>query len=158
MTLTMMVMMICSTIISQTSDSSSSGFRWATTKTKTFLKSIGQDLSSDQLIKVEKIKLFGHSRAPKNATFWPFFPPGEIDHIGGVASIDGTGLSDGLTQEQTDDVSTSVFWKGMKIFAILGRLDYNHILHPPCHLHWLRRHCFSSYPWSKEGGCKKYLC
>ena len=30
---------------------------------------------SDQLRKVEKIKPFGHSRAPKeNATFWPFSP------------------------------------------------------------------------------------
>ena len=64
MTLAMMVMMICSTIISQTSNSSSSGSRWARTKTKTLLESNGQNLFRT-VEKSWKIKLFGHSRASK---------------------------------------------------------------------------------------------
>ena len=44
MTFAMIVMMICSTFISQTSNSSSSGSRWARTKTKTFLKCNRQNL------------------------------------------------------------------------------------------------------------------
>ena len=44
MTLAMRVMMICGTIISQTSNSSSSGSIWGRTKTKTFLESPGQNL------------------------------------------------------------------------------------------------------------------
>ena len=39
-----MVMMICSTIISQTSNSSSSGSRWARSKTKAFLECFAQNL------------------------------------------------------------------------------------------------------------------
>ena len=76
MIMAMMVMMICRTIISQTSNSSSSGSRWARTKTKTFLESNGQNLFRT-VEKSWKIKPFGHSRAPKrikNATFWPFSP------------------------------------------------------------------------------------
>ena len=60
MTLAMMVMMICSTIISQTSNNSSSGSRWARTKTKTFFECPGQNIFRT----VEK--------SWKNQTVWVF--------------------------------------------------------------------------------------
>ena len=68
--------MICSTIICQTSNSSSSGSRRGRTKTETFSES---KISSEQLRKVEKIKPFRHSRAKKKAHFDHFPRPGEID-------------------------------------------------------------------------------
>ena len=75
MTLAMMVMMICSTLISQTSNSSSSGSRKARTKTETFLESNGQNLfrsvekswKKNCLVTAELQKI-------KNAIFWPFSP------------------------------------------------------------------------------------
>ena len=79
MTLTMMVMMICSTIISQTSNSSSSGSRSARTKTKTFLESNGQNVFRPV---EKKIKLFGHSRAPKKCHILTIFPTlGKLTHM-----------------------------------------------------------------------------
>ena len=64
--------------MSSTSNSSSSGSRWARTKTKTFYNAPVR-ISSEQLRKVEKIKLFGHSTAPKMTHFDDFLRPGETD-------------------------------------------------------------------------------
>ena len=64
-----MVMMICGTI--QTSNSSSSDFRWARTKAKTFLECPGQNLFRT----VEKSRKSQNVWSQqKNATFWPFSP------------------------------------------------------------------------------------
>ena len=78
MTLAMMVMIICSTIISRTSNISSSGSRWAKTKTKTFLEWPGWNLFRT-VEKSWKIKPFRHSRAKKKPHFDHFPRPGEID-------------------------------------------------------------------------------
>ena len=90
MTLAMMVMMICSTIISQTSNSFSSGSRWARTKTKTFLECNGQNLFRP-VEKNWKNQPLDHSTAEKikeNAIFWPFSQPwGKLTQIGLENSI-----------------------------------------------------------------------
>ena len=53
-------------IISQTSNTSSSGSKWAKTKTKTFLECNGQNFFRTVEKRLQKIKGFDHSRAPKN--------------------------------------------------------------------------------------------
>ena len=60
--------------MSSTSNSSSSGSRWARTKTE----SKGQNLFRT-VEKSLKIKLFGHSRAPKKCHILTIFPRREID-------------------------------------------------------------------------------
>ena len=77
MILAMMVMIICSIIISQTSNSSSSGSRWARTKTKTFLECHRQNLFRT----VEKSQtVWSQQSSKKKKPHFDHFPrPGEID-------------------------------------------------------------------------------
>ena len=91
--------MICSIIMSQTSNSSSSGSRWARTKTKRFLEFNGKKLFRT-VEKGWKIKPFGHSNAQNFFLKMPHFDHfpcrGEIDpYMPNESSEDSSNQLDG---------------------------------------------------------------
>ena len=84
MELAMMVTMFCSTIISQTSNSSSSGSRWARTKTKTFLESNRQNLfrTVEKSWKNQTVKSQQSSKKNKKCNILTIIPVlGNLNHM-----------------------------------------------------------------------------